>query len=86
MLIRFFITVRCLIAYPKGSKVDCLSLYLGVADHESLPLGWRRNTKFSLKVVNQFSEKSSVSRGTYAFISLWFEQIMFYKNSNVFVK
>uniref|UniRef100_A0A0D3DU54 MATH domain-containing protein n=1 Tax=Brassica oleracea var. oleracea TaxID=109376 RepID=A0A0D3DU54_BRAOL len=52
----------CLIAYPKGSKVDCLSLYLGVADHESLPLGWRRNTKFSLKVVNQFSDKSSILR------------------------
>ncbi|KAG2258365.1 hypothetical protein Bca52824_077659 [Brassica carinata] len=51
-----------LIAYPKGSKVDCLSLYLGVADHESLPLGWRRNTKFSLKVVNQFSDKSSILR------------------------
>ncbi|CAN6905174.1 hypothetical protein Bca4012_095607 [Brassica carinata] len=52
----------CLIAYPKGSKVDSLSLYLGVADHESLPLGWTRNAKFSLKVVNQFSDKSSILR------------------------
>ncbi|KAJ0246700.1 MATH domain and coiled-coil domain-containing protein [Hirschfeldia incana] len=52
----------CLIAYPKGAQVDFLSLYLGVADHESLPLGWRRNIKFSLKVVNQFSEKSSILR------------------------
>lgn len=60
----FSFTVRCLIAYPKGSKVDSLSLYLGVADHESLPLGWTRNAKFSLKVVNQFSDKSSILRGT----------------------
>ncbi|CAF2048410.1 hypothetical protein BRARA_I04019 [Brassica rapa] len=60
----------CLIAYPKGSKVDCLSLYLGVADHESLPLEWRRNTKFSLKVVNQFSDKSSILREA----TEWFDQ------------
>ena len=65
----FFFTVRCLIAYPKGSKVDSLSLYLGVADHESLPLGWTRNAKFSLKLVNQFSDKSSILRGTTLYIT-----------------
>ncbi|CAN7061941.1 unnamed protein product [Brassica oleracea var. botrytis] len=60
----------CLIAYPKGAKVDFLSLYLGVADHETLPLGWRRNISFSLQVVNQFSEKSSILREA----TEWFDQ------------
>ncbi|CAH8392497.1 unnamed protein product [Eruca vesicaria subsp. sativa] len=59
-----------LIAFPKGARVDCLSLFLGVADHESLPLGWRWNTKFSLKVVNQFSEESSILREA----TVWFDQ------------
>ncbi|KAL0848345.1 hypothetical protein Bca101_021592 [Brassica carinata] len=59
-----------LIAFPKGARVDCLSLFLGVADHKSLPLGWRWNTKFSVKVVNRFSEKSSILRET----TVWFDQ------------
>ncbi|KAF2617452.1 hypothetical protein F2Q68_00041733 [Brassica cretica] len=62
--------LMCLIAYPKGAKVDFLSLYLGVADHETLPLGWRRNISFSLQVVNQFSEKSSILREA----TEWFDQ------------
>ncbi|XP_056857883.1 MATH domain and coiled-coil domain-containing protein At2g05410-like [Raphanus sativus] len=47
-------------AYPKGdNKAYHFSLYLGVADSEYLPLGWRRHAKFSLTVVNQFTEKLS---------------------------
>ncbi|KAL9858277.1 putative MATH/TRAF domain, phospholipase [Arabidopsis thaliana] len=46
-----------LYAYPKGNK--SLSLFLNVADSESLPDGWKRHTKFRLTVVNQTSEKLS---------------------------
>ncbi|CAA7048062.1 unnamed protein product [Microthlaspi erraticum] len=49
-----------LLAFPKGlNKPYHFSLYLTVADSECLSLGWRRHAKFSLTVVNQFSEKLS---------------------------
>ncbi|EOA39320.1 hypothetical protein CARUB_v10012359mg [Capsella rubella] len=49
-------------AYPKGSgeyKNKSLSLFLSVADSESLPYGWKRHSKYRLTVVNQTSEKLS---------------------------
>lgn len=40
-------------AYPKGNfEANYLSLFLDVADSESLPSGWRRHTKFRLTVVH----------------------------------
>ncbi|CAD5314192.1 unnamed protein product [Arabidopsis thaliana] len=51
-----------LVAHPKGygeSINKCLSLYLNVADFQSLPNGWKRHIKYRLTVVNQMSEKLS---------------------------
>ncbi|XP_019099877.1 PREDICTED: MATH domain and coiled-coil domain-containing protein At3g58410-like isoform X3 [Camelina sativa] len=42
-----------LLAYPKGNNCDHLSLFLEVADVESLPSGWRRYVKLRLSVVKQ---------------------------------
>lgn len=52
LLLSFFL-FRFLHAYPKGNKVDYLSLYLEVADSESLPSGWRKYVKFRLSIVKQ---------------------------------
>lgn len=55
---------RRLLAFPKGlNKPYHFSLYLTVADSEFLPLGWRRHAKFSLTVVNQFSDNLSEVKG-----------------------
>ncbi|CAH2079104.1 unnamed protein product, partial [Thlaspi arvense] len=57
-----FVTGGCkwhLLAYPKGNKIDYLSLFLEVADHGSLPCGWRRHVLFRLSIVNQKSKKLS---------------------------
>ncbi|XP_010490171.1 PREDICTED: MATH domain and coiled-coil domain-containing protein At2g05410-like [Camelina sativa] len=57
-------------AFPKGNKrANHFSLYLNVRDKESLPIGWRRHAKFSLTVVNKYSEKLSRLRETHH----WFE-------------
>ncbi|KAL1225765.1 Protein RESTRICTED TEV MOVEMENT 3 [Cardamine amara subsp. amara] len=49
----------CLSAYPKGNKVDThLSLFLEVANHGSLPSGWRRHARYLLTILNQCSEKN----------------------------
>ncbi|CAD5314191.1 unnamed protein product [Arabidopsis thaliana] len=51
-----------LLAYPKGNGYGInksLSLFLDVADSESLPDGWKRHIKYRLTVVNQKSEKLS---------------------------
>ncbi|CAH2063688.1 unnamed protein product [Thlaspi arvense] len=59
----YFVVGGCkwrLTAYPKGYKVDnCLSLFLEVAHHGSLPSGWRRHTRYLLTIVNQHSAKNS---------------------------
>ncbi|KAF3524386.1 hypothetical protein F2Q69_00049422 [Brassica cretica] len=52
-----------LVAFPKGNNGDYLSLYLDVADFETLPCGWRRYVKLRLTVVNQLSPKLSVVKG-----------------------
>ncbi|XP_019098882.1 PREDICTED: MATH domain and coiled-coil domain-containing protein At2g05410-like [Camelina sativa] len=57
-------------AFPKGDKrANNFCLYLTLRDKESLPIGWRRHAKFSLTVVNKYSEKLSRLRGT----QHWFE-------------
>ncbi|XP_048591515.1 MATH domain and coiled-coil domain-containing protein At3g58340-like [Brassica napus] len=53
----------CLVVFPKGNNGDYLSLYLDVADFETLPCGWRRYVKLRLTVVNQLSPKLSVVKG-----------------------
>ncbi|GLT60076.1 hypothetical protein SLA2020_328620 [Shorea laevis] len=54
-----------ILLFPKGNKnEDHLSIYLGVADSGILPLGWSRNAKFSLTVLNQIDNKSSVKGAT----------------------
>ncbi|XP_019091514.1 PREDICTED: MATH domain and coiled-coil domain-containing protein At1g31400-like [Camelina sativa] len=62
-----------LLAYPKGnwhSINKCLSLFLDVADSESLPCGWQRHTRYRLTVVNQISEKLSQHRVS----QKWFDE------------
>ncbi|KAL0866987.1 hypothetical protein Bca101_046105 [Brassica carinata] len=56
-----FVVARCkwrLCTYPKGKNVDYFFLFLEVADHDSLPCGWRRNTRYSLNEQKWFDEKS----------------------------
>ncbi|KAG8655713.1 hypothetical protein MANES_04G063756v8 [Manihot esculenta] len=53
----------CLSVYPKGNKVDYLSIYLEVADSTSLAQGWSRDAKFSLAVINQINNSLTVRRG-----------------------
>ncbi|GKV22505.1 hypothetical protein SLEP1_g32370 [Rubroshorea leprosula] len=54
-----------ILVYPKGNnKVDHLSIYLDVADSATLPSGWSRNAEFSLTVVNQIDNNSSVRQAT----------------------
>ncbi|KAG7583488.1 MATH/TRAF domain [Arabidopsis suecica] len=55
-------------AFPKA---NFLALYLKVANSESFPIGWRRHAKFSLTLVNQFSDKLSQIR---AETQKWFDQ------------
>ncbi|KAG2258367.1 hypothetical protein Bca52824_077661 [Brassica carinata] len=50
-----------LLAIPKRTK-DYVSMFLGVADYKPMSLGWKRDAKISLKVVNQNSDKSSIQR------------------------
>ncbi|KAL0866983.1 hypothetical protein Bca101_046101 [Brassica carinata] len=49
-----------LFAYPKGKdKDDHLSLFLEVADSESLPSGWRKYVKFRQSSLRWFDEKAT---------------------------
>ena len=55
-------------AYPNGHRdKKYMSLYLAVADPETLPSGWRRDVIFNLRVVNQLSEKRSEQKGSDSF-------------------
>ncbi|CAL9247678.1 unnamed protein product [Arabidopsis halleri] len=61
----------CLMAYSKGHlDANYLSLYLVVADFQTLPCGWRRHTRFRLTVVNQLSDEHSQRRDA----ELWLHQ------------
>lgn len=50
--------------YPKGNKVDHLSIYLDVADSTTLPKGWSRYVSFILTVVNQNRPKLTIKHET----------------------
>ncbi|KAL1200908.1 MATH domain and coiled-coil domain-containing protein [Cardamine amara subsp. amara] len=58
------------LASPNGRKDNYFSLYLVVADYQTLPCGWKRNTKCRLTLVNQLSDKLSRQRDQ----QLWFDQ------------
>ncbi|XP_057549722.1 ubiquitin C-terminal hydrolase 12-like [Amaranthus tricolor] len=53
-----------ILIFPKGNNVDYLSMYLDVADSQTLPYGWSRYAQFSLAVVNQIHNKYSVRKDT----------------------
>ncbi|KAE8711065.1 Ubiquitin carboxyl-terminal hydrolase 12 [Hibiscus syriacus] len=53
-----------ILIFPRGMNVDHLSVYLDVADSESLPYGWSRYAHFTLTVKNQFHDKYSVRKET----------------------
>ncbi|XP_057999395.1 ubiquitin C-terminal hydrolase 12-like [Hevea brasiliensis] len=50
--------------YPKGNKVNYLSIYLEVAYPKNLPEKWSTEVKFSLAVVNQINSRSTVRKDT----------------------
>lgn len=54
---------RRVLIFPKGNNVECLSMYLDVADSATLPYGWSRYAQFSLAVVNQINSKYTVKKG-----------------------
>lgn len=78
LIILFF--CRRLFAFPNGYRVDYLSLYLEVADSQSLPSGWRRYVKFSISIVNQLSQELSVQQG-----DSYFTVTQSYRYSNFFI-
>ncbi|XP_010431441.1 PREDICTED: MATH domain and coiled-coil domain-containing protein At3g58270-like [Camelina sativa] len=54
-----------LLAYPEGNNSpNNFSLYLEVADYESLPSECRRNVSFTFTLVNQFHENLSLVKVT----------------------
>lgn len=65
VLIIVLVFDRRVLIFPKGNNVDQLSMYLDVADSQSLPYGWSRYAQFSLAVVNQAFNKYTVRKGTY---------------------
>ncbi|KAF3651249.1 hypothetical protein FXO37_18096 [Capsicum annuum] len=52
-----------ILIFPKGNNADHLSMYLDVADSQSLPYGWSRYAHFSLAVLNQVHNKYTVRKG-----------------------
>ena len=52
---------RRLLLYPHGNKKrngdGCISLYLQIAETETLPLGWQINVNFKLFVFDQIQDK-----------------------------
>ncbi|XP_022872252.1 MATH domain and coiled-coil domain-containing protein At3g58360-like isoform X2 [Olea europaea var. sylvestris] len=53
-----------LLLFPKGNKVEYLSLYLDVPDAHSLPYGWSRTAKYSIALINQIDSKKTVKKET----------------------
>ncbi|CAL1370860.1 unnamed protein product [Linum trigynum] len=50
--------------FPKGNKVDSLSIYLEFADSEKMPIGWSVPADFSFILVAPFVPSSSVRKCT----------------------
>eukprot|EP01132_Coremiostelium_polycephalum_P006081 gene6081-7577_t len=56
-----------LVAYPRGSKSDDnLSLYLEVANHESLSEGWYHLANFTFIIINQLDTTKRITRDVMA--------------------
>ncbi|KAL2536026.1 MATH domain and coiled-coil domain-containing protein-like [Forsythia ovata] len=53
-----------LLTFPKGNGVEYLSVYLDVADKDSLPDGWSRTAKFTINLINQMNSTMSVKKDT----------------------
>jgi len=53
-----------LLIYPEGKGVDQLSLFLDVADSETLPSGWSKYAYFILAVVSQIHPKLTIKKET----------------------
>ncbi|KAK8662153.1 hypothetical protein V6N13_091740 [Hibiscus sabdariffa] len=53
-----------IVIYPKGNKVDHLSIYLRVADSATLPSGWTRFVQYGLAVIDQTDRQTSIARVT----------------------
>ncbi|PON54719.1 E3 ubiquitin-protein ligase SIN-like [Parasponia andersonii] len=45
-----------ILIYPKGNKVDYVSVYLDVADSSTLPHDWSKHAHFSLSIISQNHE------------------------------
>ncbi|KAL6952176.1 ubiquitinyl hydrolase 1 [Sarracenia purpurea var. burkii] len=48
--------------FPKGNNADYLSLYLDVADSETLPYGWSRDAHFNLALINQIDNEQTMQK------------------------
>lgn len=55
-----------MLIYAEGNNVDCLSVYLDVAEASTLPYGWNRYTKFKLTLVDQFDTNKSITKGIFS--------------------
>ncbi|CAI5537160.1 unnamed protein product, partial [Closterium sp. Naga37s-1] len=54
-----------LLIFPRGNtQAEQLSVYLDVADAQTLPPGWTKSAHFVLCLINQYDRKMNVRRGT----------------------
>ncbi|CAA2992846.1 MATH domain and coiled-coil domain-containing At3g58360-like isoform X1 [Olea europaea subsp. europaea] len=51
-----------LLLFPKGNRVEYLSVYLGVPDSDSLPEGWTRTAKYSIELINQMDSTKTIKK------------------------
>ncbi|CAA3019714.1 MATH domain and coiled-coil domain-containing At3g58360-like isoform X1 [Olea europaea subsp. europaea] len=63
--------LRRLLAYPKGKGDEHLSLYLEVADKDSLPDGWSRIAKLTIILINQTNSTMSIKQETKQSLALF---------------
>ncbi|KAL4388943.1 hypothetical protein GQ457_09G027690 [Hibiscus cannabinus] len=50
--------------YPKGNKLDHLSIHLRVADSATLPSGWTRFAQYGFAVIDQVDRTNSIAEVT----------------------
>ncbi|KAF0919160.1 hypothetical protein E2562_028458 [Oryza meyeriana var. granulata] len=50
------------LVFPTGNGVQSLSMYLDIADANTLPHGWSKYAQFSLAVINQLDSKYSLRK------------------------
>ncbi|XP_077224195.1 protein RESTRICTED TEV MOVEMENT 3-like [Tasmannia lanceolata] len=65
LLVFQLLIVSKVVIYPKGiDKNDHLSIFLNVADGVSLPIGWSRDVKYSLALIDQLHNKSTIKHNS----------------------